>query len=149
MAPGQPGRPQLSFFAKKGIACTDNRAKALPSPAIKVCGDALSGKVVEVLNKLDGQLAEELGTNEQLLGSWGVTFVAPNGKALGVPFSTKKEKKTAPGFISKRFEFENWLVQKLRNNALISLLENTEVRNYERKDGRIIATSKRRQNIQR
>ena len=137
---GPAGASAALFLAKKGIACTIVDKSVFPRD--KVCGDALSGKVVEVLNKLDKQLAHELGNNEQMVGSWGVTFVAPNGKALRVPFSTKKEAKTAPGFISKRFDFDNWLVQKLRGNKLISLLENTEIRDYTRKDGRIVAISK-------
>jgi len=137
---GPAGASTALFLAQKGISSTIVDKSAFPRD--KICGDALSGKVVEVLNKLDRSLAEELRTNEKMLGSWGVTFVAPNGKALRVPFSTKKEQRNAPGFISKRLDFDNWLVEKLKRESSIQLLENTEIRNYERKDGRIIATAK-------
>jgi flavin-dependent dehydrogenase len=58
---------------------------------------------------------------------------------LRVPFQTKKEKKTAPGFIAKRIDFDNWLVEKVKANPLITLHENTEVRHYRRQGNTIIA----------
>ena len=137
---GPAGASTALFLAKEGITSTIVDKHIFPRD--KICGDALSGKVVEVLNKLDKGLASELVTNDKFLGSWGVTFVAPNGKSLRVPFSVKKEKKTPPGFIAKRLDFDNWLVQKLRNNNYIELIENTEIRDYTRENGRIIATSK-------
>lgn len=104
-------------------------------PRDKICGDALSGKVVEVLNKLDKNLVQELSENQQeFLPSWGVNFVAPSGELLRVPFKTKKENTTAPGFIAKRLYFDNWLAEKLKSNPLITLHENTEVREVERKE---------------
>ena len=137
---GPAGASTALFLAKKGLTSTIVDKSAFPRD--KVCGDALSGKVVEVLNKLDGGLVNELSQNEQMLGSWGVTFVAPNGKALRVPFSTKKEKTTAPGFISKRLDFDAWLIQKIRYHKEIELIENTEIRHYDRSQGGIIATAK-------
>ena len=137
---GPAGASTALFLAKQGIASTIIDRATFPRD--KICGDALSGKVVEVLNKLDKTLVSELNTNPVLLGSWGVTFIAPNGKALRVPFTTKKEKATAPGFISKRLDFDNWLVQKLKQEPLIHLHEATEVRNYGRTNNRIEATSK-------
>ena len=137
---GPAGASAALFLAKQGIASTIVDKHTFPRD--KVCGDALSGKVVEVLNKLDKTLVNELSLHEKLLGSWGVTFVAPNGKSLRVPFNTKKEKKAAPGFISKRIHFDDWLVQKVRTTAGITLHEDTEIRNYSRDKERIIATAK-------
>ncbi|HNQ00581.1 MAG TPA: FAD-dependent monooxygenase, partial [Bacteroidia bacterium] len=72
-------------------------------PRDKICGDALSGKVVHVLNKLDPSFVSELSTGKEFLGSYGVRFVAPNNRALEVPFSTNLAAlKHPPGFISKR-----------------------------------------------
>jgi flavin-dependent dehydrogenase len=97
---------------------------------------------VEVLNKLDRSLVAELAGDKKFLGSWGVTFVAPNGQALRVPFQTKKEKKSAPGFISKRLDFDNWLIEKVKATSGITLLEQTEIRHYEREGNTIKASSK-------
>src|SRR5688572_26320535 len=107
---GPAGASAALFLAKKGIACVV--ADKMKFPRDKICGDALSGKVVEVLNKLNPLLVDELKHNDNFLGSWGVTFVAPNGEALRVPFKTKKGNNTAPGFIAKRLDFDNWLVEK-------------------------------------
>lgn len=137
---GPAGASTALFLAKQGIASTIIDKATFPRD--KICGDALSGKVVEVLNKLDKSLANELATDSQYLGSWGVTFVAPNTQALRVPFTTKVEKKNAPGFISKRVDFDNWLVEKLKANPLTTLIENYEVRNYTKQQGYIIAEAK-------
>ena len=137
---GPAGASAALFLAQNGISSTIVDKAIFPRD--KICGDALSGKVVEVLNKLDKTLVEELAGHQKLLGSWGVTFVAPNGKSLRVPFSTKKEKKTAPGFIAKRMDFDNWLVEKIKSNSLIQLFESTEIREYAQADGKITATSK-------
>ncbi len=82
-------------------------------PRDKICGDACSGKVVDTLKKINPEYAKEiLGTDFQI-DSWGVAFIAPNGKKLRVPFKIKFEKDDdPPGFISKRIDFDNYLVQK-------------------------------------
>jgi geranylgeranyl reductase family protein len=137
---GPAGAATALFLGKLGIASMIVDRSTFPRD--KVCGDALSGKVVEVLNKLDRNWTDELSTNEKMLGSWGVTFIAPNGKSLRVPFSTKKEKQTAPGFISKRIDFDDWLVQKVKNSKHTTLFEATEIRSYTRVNNKIIATVK-------
>ncbi len=137
---GPAGTSTALFLAKKGIHSVILEKEKFPRD--KICGDALSGKTVEVLNKLDKNLVTELSTNKKFLGSWGVTFVAPNGQALRVPFQTKKEKKNAPGFISKRIDFDNWLAEKAKATAGIQLYEESEVRRYKREGDYIIAGAK-------
>ncbi len=137
---GPAGASTALFLAKKGIASVIVDKEKFPRD--KICGDALSGKAVEVLNKLDKSLVEELSSNEKFLGSYGVTFVAPNGEALRVPFQTKKEKKNAPGFISKRLDFDNWLIEKVKDKREIQLFEETEIRDYKREEGSIVAETK-------
>src|SRR5579864_5665484 len=84
---GPSGSAAALFLSKKGIGSVIVDKEKFPRD--KICGDALSGKVIEVLNKLDKSLAEELYCDEKNLGSWGVTFVAPGGESLRVPFRTK------------------------------------------------------------
>lgn len=128
---GPAGAATALFLAKQGIASVVVDKASFPRD--KICGDALSGKVVEVLNKLDKNLVHELNADTtKFLGSWGVTFVAPDQQALRVPFRTKKEMTNAPGFITKRIHFDNWLYQKLKQNPLIRVIENCEIRHYER-----------------
>lgn len=137
---GPAGAGAALFLAKQGIRSVIVDKETFPRD--KICGDALSGKVVEVLNKLDTNLVKEISSNQKFLDSWGVTFVAPNGQSLRVPFKTKKERETAPGFISKRIDFDNWLVEKLRANPHIDLAEGIEIRDYQISDNYILAKTK-------
>jgi geranylgeranyl reductase family protein len=128
---GPGGAATALFLAKQGVRSV--LVDKATFPRDKICGDALSGKVVEVLKKLDPALVDELQERSEYLGSYGVTFVAPNGQALRVPF--KKEINTntaAPGFISKRIDFDQWLIDQVRKRPEISLIENIELRHFEK-----------------
>jgi menaquinone-9 beta-reductase len=84
-------------------------------PRDKICGDALSGKVVEVLNLLDPSLVKKLYSDPSLfLGSYGVKFAAPNANFVDIPFKIDiSQLKHAPGFISKRIHFDNFLFEQI------------------------------------
>ena len=84
-------------------------------PRDKVCGDGLSGKVVSVLKKLDASIITEITKNDkQFLGSWGVMFVAPNGKKLDIPFKKDLSQEAhPPGFVAKRVDFDYFLTKKI------------------------------------
>src|SRR5690606_8452165 len=56
-------------------------------PRDKVCGDALSGKVMRTLERVDPDLAATVRSDQAAMPSWGVTFTAPGGRSLRVPFS--------------------------------------------------------------
>ncbi len=105
-------------------------------PRDKICGDALSGKVVQVLNRLDPAITQTLRQQPIQLPSWGVTFRAPNGKALDIPFKSdyQKESDQAPGMISRRMDFDYFMVKEGRKRGL-EIREGTEAINFERKDG--------------
>ncbi|MBK7888893.1 MAG: geranylgeranyl reductase family protein [Bacteroidetes bacterium] len=81
-------------------------------PRDKVCGDALSGKVVLSLRRIDPALVQELGEQQITIGSHGVIFVAPNGKELKVPFRREEDPANPPGYIARRYDFDNWLFEK-------------------------------------
>ncbi|MFT6849252.1 MAG: geranylgeranyl reductase family protein [Sphingobacteriales bacterium] len=88
-------------------------------PRDKICGDALSGKVVEVLNQLDPSFVKEIASRdpEEYIGSYGVKFAGPNGQFVDIPFKTDLTKlKDAPGFITKRIVFDNFLFNKIDRN---------------------------------
>ncbi len=97
-------------------------------PRDKVCGDALSGKTVYVLNQLDPSIVPSFANqSSQFTGSWGVKFAAPNGKSIDIPF--KKDinaEQLPPGFISKRIDFDYELFRRLDKNYA-KVLDGTEV----------------------
>lgn len=128
---GPGGAATALFLARKGIPSILLDKATFPRD--KICGDALSGKVVEVLKKLDPGLIDRMDLDPTHLGSWGVTFVAPNLKALRVPFRKELDKtQTAPGFIAKRLDFDNFLVEECRRYPEIDLREGVDIRGFQR-----------------
>ncbi len=83
-------------------------------PRDKICGDALSGKVVSVLRYMDPTLVSEL--YEELIekiGSYGIRFYSPSRICLDIPFRQDIQSLDhAPGFVSRRIDFDGWLHQK-------------------------------------
>lgn len=124
-------------------------------PRDKICGDALSGKVVEVLDELDSGMISRLMREEQL-GSNGVTFVAPNLKAMRVPFRSADNGHRAnpmtsgparnghapPGFICRRMVFDNFLVNELSRYPQVSLRQGIEAHDFKREGERWIVLDK-------
>lgn len=80
-------------------------------PRDKVCGDALSGKVVSVLKYISPEAETALHAFPQKLGSWGIRFIAPGGQPLDIPFRSAKSSHLVnpPGYISARFDFDHFL----------------------------------------
>lgn len=84
-------------------------------PRDKVCGDALSGKVIDVLKKLNPDLLNGIYEGEDVFtGSYGVKFAAPNGKFIDIPFKKNLASLTnPPGFIVKRVHFDEFLFRQI------------------------------------
>ena len=84
-------------------------------PRDKICGDALSGKVVDTLMKIDPGIVDRLAADSRHLPCWGVQFIAPSGDVLEVPFRLDYQERLgqerAPGFISPREDFDHFLLQ--------------------------------------
>ena len=128
---GPGGAFAALVLGRAGISCTILERETFPRD--KVCGDALSGKVVEVLRKVDPNLVNELALLPAQLGSWGVTFVAPNRKALRVPFKKEFNKaECPPGFISKRIDFDQWLIRQALKYPSVNLQEGVEAWEFTR-----------------
>lgn len=128
---GPAGAMAALFLSKKNISChLVDKAKF---PRDKICGDALSGKVVEILKRYDPALIDQLGTSNIQVGSYGVNFIAPNNKWLRVPF---KQHYTAlerpPGFVSKRIDFDNFLIEEVKKRGNIEFTEDVELRIFEK-----------------
>jgi len=113
---GPAGCSTSLFLAKNKIPHTIIDKAFFPRD--KVCGDALSGKVVFVMKQLNPEMIYDYNNNSnQFMPSWGVKFVAPNGKSIDIPFKSDVSKEThAPGFISKRLDFDASLFSKLDRN---------------------------------
>lgn len=104
-------------------------------PRDKVCGDALSGKVMRALERLDPALADTLRADARQLPSWGVTFTAPNGQALRVPFSRRTGEGQAPGAILPRLDFDALLFEKAARAPGIDARQGVTLKGFERTPG--------------
>lgn len=102
-------------------------------PRDKVCGDALSGKVIELLKKLDVNLVEQLNLQQEQVPSWGVSFFAPNGKKLRIPFKQDFDKsQLPPGNISKRIDFDYFLYQQAAKSEYAEIIELCAAQKFEK-----------------
>lgn len=101
-------------------------------PRDKVCGDALSGKVMRTLERLDPALSSAVKAESAAMPSWGVTFVAPSGRALRVPFSRNTGHGEAPGVILPRLQFDDLLFQHVKRTPGITVMEGTSAKGFER-----------------
>lgn len=78
-------------------------------PRDKICGDAISGKSVDVMKRLG--MMDAMAEAEQV-GSWGVTFSGPYGDEVAIPFTKELDKPIAPGYVCTRLEFDNLVFER-------------------------------------
>lgn len=107
---GPAGCTAALSLSQKGIPATLIDRSDFPRD--KICGDALSGKVISTLERINPAFVSELGQLSSAKESHGVIFYAPNGKPLRVPFRREKDLNNPPGFISRRMDFDHWLFRK-------------------------------------
>jgi geranylgeranyl reductase family protein len=92
-------------------------------PRDKVCGDAISGKSVDVLRRLD--LLDALSTAEQV-SSRGIVFGSPGEESVAIPFGNPGSA-APPGYVCARAVFDNLLFQEAVRSG-VHALEQTRVR---------------------
>ena len=78
-------------------------------PRDKVCGDAISGRSIDVMR--------ELGVTEPLLqadslDSWGITFAAPSGASVSIPITKDLGQPVPPAFVCTRQLFDQILFER-------------------------------------
>ncbi|WP_276481724.1 NAD(P)/FAD-dependent oxidoreductase [Paraflavitalea pollutisoli] len=143
---GPAGATAALQLAQLGIECIVVDKAIFPRD--KVCGDGLSGKVITVLNRIDAAMAGRLRARQDKLNSWGVLFVSPGRHALQVGYrpdfdSTNSQHKEAPiGYVCKRMDFDNFLVDEMKARPEIQLHEGVTIDKYElQPDGYLISGS--------
>ncbi len=98
-------------------------------PRDKICGDGLSGKVVHLLSEYDSNFIREMvDEQDHFLDSWGVEFIAPNGRKVAVEYEdSPSDQKYPPGFVVRRRDFDDFLVRHLDRN-FADFREHTELK---------------------
>lgn len=123
---------QLSYL---GIPCIV--ADKARFPRDKICGDAISGKIPTLLRRLDPDiLARFDALSNRHVGVWGIRFVGPNRKILDIPFygSDRNDQATSPGYVCRRMDFDQFLIEELKRRDNIVFLEGTEITHFEKTD---------------
>ncbi len=110
-------------------------------PRDKVCGDACSGKTALVINRANPEwMTEILAQATDFLPSWGITFVAPNGKPLDIPFSPfRNADSKAPGFTVPRLFLDNFLFGKMASPHC-TIYQQAKIDNIVHSDNKVTVT---------
>jgi geranylgeranyl reductase family protein len=127
---GPGGCTTALALSNMGIPCTLVDQAVFPRD--KVCGDALSGKVVLSLKKINVGLPDELSKQPISLASHGVSFYAPNGKELKVPFRRSTDFQNPPGYLCKRIDFDNWLFEKVKQRENVNIITGLRLEKFEK-----------------
>ena len=105
-------------------------------PRDKICGDGLSGKVITCLNRIDPEIAIRLQQASFKLDSWGVSFVSPNRQQLDIGYrpdyngKDASHKKSPIGYVCKRLDFDNFLVDEMKRCENIRVMEGISIDGY-------------------
>lgn len=112
---GPAGATTSIFLCKMGIAHVIVDAAEFPRD--KICGDGLDLNAIRVLNHIDPAIIEnEMPANKNnFTASKGFRFILPNSRQVDI---MRKTNGNAAGmkpvfFVSKRFDFDNMLVNKI------------------------------------
>jgi len=123
---GSAGATASIFLCKMGIKHVIVDAAVFPRD--KVCGDGLDLNTIRVLNHIDPAIIEkELSANKKhFTASQGFRFILPNGQKVDImrkpPNGTSDHAGRPMFFVSKRFDFDNLLVNKIDRNVADVLL---------------------------
>ncbi|MEL7378347.1 MAG: FAD-dependent monooxygenase, partial [Bacteroidota bacterium] len=105
-------------------------------PRDKICGDAISGKVGVLLDRLDPVIMQRFRDRFKPTDVWGIRFYPPNGKLIELPFQVDYQRKynEAPGYVSKRMDFDQFLIEEVRRRPEIELITGVAIAQYERSE---------------
>ncbi len=93
-------------------------------PRDKICGDAVSGKAINLLAKYDQGLLDKLATQKTHTHiTNGIYFYSPSGKYLELPFPPASGK-YPPGFVITREHFDNFLFNQTQSEYCNFLSDN-------------------------
>ena len=97
-------------------------------PRDKICGDALSGKVLNILKRIPGGIYDDFIREVPKLASGGIRFTAPNYRSADIPFPKGTAiQGEAAGYICDRSTFDSFLFSKVTARKEISIFQGEPV----------------------
>jgi menaquinone-9 beta-reductase len=112
-------------------------------PRDKICGDAMSGKTVGMLQKMAPHWQEHfLADKNKSIISTGIQFIGSNKTCLDIPFQLKNSNSgTPPGFVCRRIDFDNNLLN-LAHSPYANFLAGTCIEDIEYTDDGLLVKVK-------
>lgn len=134
---GPAGATLALHLAGKGIKTAILDKDRFPRP--KICGDALGGKVINVLRRIPGSIFEDFLNNVEKHPSTGIRFYSPRRQMVTVPFPVNEiSSAAAPGYVCRRDIFDSFMAGHLRNAKDTEFFEGVLAEKVVREPGRMI-----------
>jgi menaquinone-9 beta-reductase len=136
---GPSGSIAALYLAERGYNCTLIDKDTFPRE--KTCGDALGGYVVSVLNQVNPALLKDFMRTTKKIPITKAIFYSPSFRRLFFPTAIRSDINSPESFIFKRIDFDNFLVDRIRTNALIDFIEGERVSSVERREGSVVVNT--------
>ncbi len=136
MGAGPAGCATALKLDRLGIPCLLVEKSQFPRD--KTCGDAISGKVMVNLKRIDPDLLKRFYAAPWKMDINGIRVALPSkGKNIDLAFkpSTHFGDKMPPSFTARRMDFDNFLAEEVKNSPLVDFRENTNITDFTRIDG--------------
>jgi len=132
MGAGPGGAATALKLSQLGIPCILIDKATFPRD--KVCGDAVSGKVLTLLKRLDPTILHRFAQQPYQIGINGITFVTPNLRDIHIPFKPMQAENvpTTPGYVARRVDFDHFLIEEVKRHPSIQFFENIAIEKFER-----------------
>ncbi len=114
-------------------------------PRDKICGDGINGRIPEMMKELDMALYERFHQHAGIhIGTWGIRFLAHGSATLEAPFYAGYDIKNhrPPGYICRRMDFDQFLVDEIKRRHNISFHENTRIEHFEKTEKGFIISNR-------
>lgn len=133
---GPAGLSAAMNLNKLGVDCV--LVDKYEFPRDKVCGECFDGHVFHVLKRLNPNYVEEMDEQGIILKSWDYWFGDEKSRKLRTTF----DENATPRILSKRIDFDTFLVNKIKKMPHVTMLENVDVKSVQEVSDGIVLTSK-------
>jgi menaquinone-9 beta-reductase len=130
---GPAGCACALMLSKKNIPVTILEKSTFPRD--KICGDALSPDVLNQLNLISPELAENFYSIENKTPIYGGTIITSYGQTLSIPIVNKH--KQLEGFTCPRMVFDHYLFDAISKSDKVRIIQNCQVNDVLRTDNMI------------
>ncbi len=107
-------------------------------PRDKVCGESFDGHVFYCLKRINPNYFDEMIEQKIAIKSWHYQFIDENGAELHL----KYDKTATPRILTRRIDFDNFLITKIKEMSYVTLLENTNIDKIEHLSDGVLLSSK-------